>query len=194
MGDAPPALLQLLQQVGQFPAAEAERLLTIWQHPFQLRRGEWLSAPERRDRYVYFVCEGALRIYSVGPDGEETCLGFSYPGSLTGSYPSLITGKPADIYVQALQDCQLLGALWSELVELTPQIPNIERFRRILAEETLLGRMEREIEMLTLPPSERYARVLARSPHLFQWIPQKYIASYLGMTPETLSRIRNRKG
>lgn len=190
----PPALLQLFLEIGQMTPEETQKILPLWQHRFSLRRNDFLSTPDQRDRYIYFVISGTLRIYCVDIKGEEICLGFSYNNSLAGSYPSLITGKPADIFVQALGPSELLGAVWEDFIALSLEIPNLERFRRILAEETLLGRMEREIEMLTLPPAERYECVLKRSPHLFQFVPQKYIASYLGMTPETLSRIRGKKG
>ncbi len=189
----PPALVEIFRDLGQLTAEEIELLLSKWTHRHALRRNEYLSTPDQRDRYLFFVLSGALRIYCVDQSGEEICLGFSYVHSLAGSYPSLITGKPADFYVQALSDCELTGILWTDFVQLTEQFPNVERCRRILAEQTLLGRMEREIEMLTLSPAERYERVLKRSPHLFQYVPQKYIASYLGITPETLSRIRSKK-
>ena len=66
----------------------------------------------------------------------------------------------------------------------------IERAWRKLTEEALLGKIQREVEMLTFTPNERYERLLERSPHVFQKIPLKYLASYLRMSPETLSRIR----
>jgi hypothetical protein len=68
--------------------------------------------------------------------------------------------------------------------------PMIERTWRRMEEEALVGKIEREVELLTFTPEERYNRLLKRSPHIFQLIPKKYIASYLRMTPETMSRIR----
>lgn len=188
----PATLAQLFQHTGGLSLHETQQILQLWHHTFHLQKGDLLSSPDRRDHYIYFVIVGALRIYCVDNQGEEVCIGFSYDGSLTGSYPSLVTGKPAELYVQALSECELIGVVWEDFLALVPEIPAIERFRRILAEETLLGRMQREIEMLTLTPTERYQKFLQRSAHLLQLVPQKYIASYLGMTPETLSRIRSK--
>lgn len=190
MTDKPAALVQLFRQTGQFSTEEMSDILRLWHHPLDLERGEFLSTPDRRDHYIYFVISGVLRIYCVDRQGEEVCLGFSYDNSVTGSFPSLIRGEPGKIYVQALSQCQLLGALWKDFTQLAERMPKLERWRRIFSEETLLGRMDREIEMLTLPAEQRYERLLQRSPHLFQFVPLKYIASYLGMKPETLSRIR----
>ncbi len=193
MENAPPDLVRLLRVQGGLTPSETTVLTRLWQHEHQLRRNEFLSTPDRTDRYLYFVLSGALRIYCVNLSGEEVCLGFSYTHSLAGSYPSLILQKPAAYFVQAISASQLLGILWDDFVKLAAQLPSVERCRRMLSEDALIGRLQREIEMLSLTPTERYERFMQRSAHLFQLVPQKYIASYLNMSPETLSRIRSKK-
>lgn len=193
MENAPPDLVRLLQAQGGLTAPEITEITRLWHHEHQLRRNEFLSTPDRTDRYLYFVLSGVLRIYCVNLSGEEVCLGFSYTHSLAGSYPSLILQKPAAYFVQAISPSRLLGILWDDFVRLAAQFPNVERCRRMLSEDALIGRLQREIEMLSLTPAERYERFMQRSAHLFQLVPQKYIASYLNMSPETLSRIRNKK-
>lgn len=192
MTSYPPALIHIFQQTGRLSPEETAHLLTFWKQHFTLKRNEFLITPDRREQYMYFVISGTQRLYCVDANGEEATIGFAYTDTLTGSYPSLITGKPANIYIQALSDCELIGILWQDFERLSIEIPNVERCRRILAEATLMGRLQREIEMLTLSPAQRYEQFMQRSAHLFQLVPQKHIASYLGMTPETLSRIRKR--
>ena len=185
-------LENLLCSLGQLSEDQAAHLVRSWHHPRSLKRSDYLSTPESADRFLYFVESGVLRIFCVSPEGEDVSVGFSYDGTFIGSYPSLVLGQPADFFIQAIGPCQLKGILWEDFERHCAQNHAIERCRRILAENALLGRLERETEMLTLSPDERYLRFFKRSGHLFQRIPQKYIASYLGVKPETLSRIRRR--
>ena len=80
----------------------------------------------------------------------------------------------------------------ADLLRAYMEVPGMERFGRLILEEVLVGRAQREIEMLSLSAEERYRRFMDRSAHLLQLVPQKDIASYLGMTPETFSRLRAR--
>ncbi|MCB9264878.1 MAG: Crp/Fnr family transcriptional regulator [Lewinellaceae bacterium] len=104
------------------------------------------------------------------------------------SFPSFIRNLPSDYYIQALYLTELLGIARTDFYHLLEQYPCLETNWRRMVEEALLGRIEREIDLLTVSPRERIQRLLNRSPHIFQLIPNKYIASYLRMTPETLSR------
>jgi CRP-like cAMP-binding protein len=123
-------------------------------------------------------------------DGEDICVGFAYDGSWSGEYASFITRKPARFDVVAITDSVLLGIRYADLQRLYQEVPVMERFGRLILEEVLVGRGVREVELLSLTAEERYRKLVARSPHLLQLVPQKDIASYLRMTPETFSRLR----
>lgn len=140
------------------------------------------------DRF-YIVESGVQRLY-FEHDGSEICLGFSYDHSWSGDYDSFIRQRPGRFQVQALTDSVLLGIRRADLLRLYDTIPAMERFGRLILEELLVGRATREVEQIALGAEERYRRLLARSPHLLQLVPQKDIASYLRMTPETFSRLR----
>ena len=167
---------------------ELEALLGKWNHLRLLNRHEFLARPGEVESSLFFVSEGTMRIYYPN-EAEEICVGFAYANTLICSYPSFISQQPSQYYIQALTRTRLLSITRADFYSLFERFPPIERCWRLLEEQALLGKIEREVEMLTFTPEQRYARLLERSPHIFQLFPRKYIASYLRMTPETLSRL-----
>lgn len=168
---------------------EIASLLQKWNRPSQLKRNEFLIKKGEFESSLFFVISGSMRIYFPNKE-DEICVGFLHPNNLACSYPSFIRNEPSEYYIQALARTELVAINRDAFYALFDSSRNIERAWRMLEEEALIGKIEREVEMLTFTPEERYHRLLKRSPHIFQDIPRKYIASYLRMTPETLSRIR----
>lgn len=166
-----------------------DQLISLWNEPRQLNRNEFLAEPGLVESSLFYVLSGTMRIYYPHED-EEICVGFSYEKTLICSYPSFILQKPSQYYIQALTKTELMAIPRAKFYGLFDRYRSIERCWRLLEEQALLGKIEREVEMLTFTPEERFKRLLERSPHLFQLIPRKYIASYLRMTPETLSRLK----
>ncbi len=166
-----------------------DALLLKWNRAVRLKRNDFLIQKGQTESSLFYVTDGRMRIFYPHKE-EEICVGFAYDHNLICSYPSFILNKPSDYYIQALSETNLMAINRSDFYALFDQHLNIERSWRMLEEDALLGKIEREVEMLTFTPEERYNRLMERSPHIFQIIPRKYIASYLRMTPETLSRIR----
>lgn len=164
-------------------------LLVKWNRAVRLKRNDFLIQKGQTESSLFYVTDGRMRIFYPHKE-EEICVGFAYDHNLICSYPSFILNKPSDYYIQALSETHMMAINRSDFYGLFDQYVSIERAWRMLEEEALLGKIEREVEMLTFTPEERYSRLMERSPHIFQIIPRKYIASYLRMTPETLSRIR----
>lgn len=170
--------------------SEAEAaLLFYWKHEQSFKRNEYLIERGQLETKLFFVLKGSMRIYFPHND-EEICVGFAYDHNLICSYPSFIQQKPSDYYMQVLVATDVVAIKRHDFYALFDQHPSLERAWRMLEEEALLGKIERETEMLTFTSEERYNRLMERSPHIFQIIPRKYIASYLRMTPETLSRMK----
>ncbi|MCW9707863.1 Crp/Fnr family transcriptional regulator [Fodinibius salsisoli] len=137
-----------------------------------------------------FVVEGVLRAYHTTKEGEYYNKTFFTEGSFVGAYSSLVTGKKNLINIQCLTDVMLLEGSYADLVALYDDYPSVERFSRILAEQYFVHKERREIQLVTLDAAERYELFRKNHPEVEQQIPQYHIASYLGVTPTQLSRIR----
>lgn len=169
---------------------EWERIAPCWaEHAFT--KGAAVCSVGQVEQHFYIVKSGVQRL-SFPHDGQDVCVGFAYDGSWCGEYASFISRRPARFDVVALTDSVLIGIGHDDLQRMYHEVPVMERFGRLIMEELLLGRATREIEQMSLSAEERYDRLMARSPHLLQLVPQKDIASYLRMTPETFSRLRRR--
>lgn len=153
-----------------------------------LDRNEFLKVKGSIDTNVYYVQSGSLRIF-VLDDYEEQTIRFGYKENIIVALDSFLTGEPSDLYIQAIKKTVVHVVTKSQLNEFLEQEPRRSLWTQIM-ENLVVQQLEREIDLLTHSPKERYDRVLRRSPQLFQEIPNKYIANYLRMSPETLSRLK----
>ncbi len=182
-------LTTLLGQVPYLTAAEVAEFVALWKRSVLLRRHDFLIQAGQVEHNLYFVVSGVLRIYYPSQD-EEICVGFGYANNMVCSFPSFVANQPSEYCLQALKKCELLAISRADFSAFMEQNAGFARFWRTELERVLVGRIEREIDLLLPEPERRLARLLKRSPHIFQLVPKKYIASYLRMTPETLSRLR----
>ncbi len=162
----------------------------LWEKQVALHRNEYLKVQGSTDTMLYFVVSGSLRIYVVD-ESEEHTIRFGYQNNLIAALDSYITEQPSDLYIQAMRKTALKAISKERFMQLVESQPEYLRLWHFILGQFILQQMERERDILTSSPGERYRRVLKRSPQLFQEVPHKYIASYLRMTPETLSRIKN---
>jgi CRP-like cAMP-binding protein len=169
----------------------AVKLLPLWNKILTFKKQSFIIREGQKEQYIYLMLSGTARIYILN-DASETCVGFLYKGNLFSAFDSLVSGLGSAYYIQPLSKCEALVISRRDFYHLMEKEPELERFWRILLERVLISRMQREVEMLTLSPKQRYERLFVRSPHVFQLIPLKYIASYLDMSPETLSRLRGK--
>ncbi len=153
-------------------------------------KGDYVIKQGQVEQSLYLIVSGAVRVFHV-TEFEEQTIRFGYPGSMITSLSSFITGNPSELYMEALRKTTLRVASRKRLFEVVNENTENQSIYIKLLEGLVVQQMEREIDLLTESPTKRLQRVLDRSPNLFQEIPLKYIASYLRMTPETLSRIRN---
>lgn len=161
----------------------------LWHGNLSLHRNEYLKVEGSIDTRVFYVLQGSLRVFVV--DGfEEHTIRFGYNGDFITALDSFIEEQPSELYIQAIKKSELKVILKKSFMDLIESDPALLQFWVKILGQLICRQMERERDLLTASPMERYKRVLARSPQLFQEIPHKYIASYLRMTPETLSRLK----
>ncbi|MEX2590435.1 MAG: Crp/Fnr family transcriptional regulator [Chitinophagales bacterium] len=161
----------------------------LWTHTVLLKRNEYLCLSGNVDTNLYYVTEGSLRVF-FADENEEHTIRFAYKNSFIAALDSFITNAPGKYYIQAIRKTEVKAIDKKAYINFINCNQENTRLWHTLLEQMILQQMEREIDILISSPYERYQRVLKRSPQLFQEIPHKYIAAYLRMTPETLSRIK----
>lgn len=171
----------------------SEKLLQVFDN-FGVRKtihkGEMLLREGDIEKNIYFIETGAVRLFYLSEHEEQT-VRLGYDHSLINSLSSFLKEQPSEFYIEAIRKTTLKALPKERLLDLVNESEaNLRQYNKLL--ETLVTQqVDREVDLLITSPAERLKRVLDRSPHLFQHIPLKYIASYLRMKPETLSRIRN---
>lgn len=154
-------------------------------------RNEFLKTKGSIDTNIYFIEEGSLRIF-VLDDYEERIIRFGYKGNIIVSIDSFLSERPSDFYIQALKKTEIKVIPKKGFMDFINQNEDNLRLWMKILEDLILQQIEREKDILTSAPKERFERVLKRSPQLFQQISNKHIANYLRMSPETLSRLKKR--
>jgi CRP-like cAMP-binding protein len=191
-GSAAAHVLPVLQELAPLPRREWAHVQRRLQ-PAALAPGQALTeAGEIADRFG-FVVSGLIRKLHISARGKRVVRGFGGPGSIVGAYASLLTGQPSHLRVEALEPTQLFVLPWSELAALYTRHVCWQIVGRRLAELQLLEREERAHELLTASATERYARFCETHRSLLPRLRDYDIASYLGITPVSLSRLRARR-
>lgn len=158
--------------------------------PRRVRRKQLFSQEGDVCRYQAFVVRGLLRSYTVDEKGNEHILQFASEGWWMADLSSYLTGDPSFMNMEALEDSELLllaRPAWEAAME---QVPSLERYFRIIIQNNLVATQKRLLQSLAEPAESKYNRFLATYPECVNRMPQHMIASYLGITRETLSRIR----
>lgn len=143
------------------------------------------------EHYVYFILSGIVRHFFVW-DEREVCLDFGFEKNLVSSYVSFVSQKPSDISIQALTTVKAFRIHYHHVEAMYAMSKRHEHFGRVIAERLFAHRLQREMILLSMSAEEKYRHLLSERPDLIRKIPVKDIASYLGIHPESLSRIRSK--
>ena len=143
-------------------------------------------------KYSYFVNSGILRSFNINDNIVEHVLHFACEGWWIGDMYSLLSQKPGNLFIEVLEDAELVLLSKENQEHLYFEIPKLERFFRILTENSLITHQGRLMDNLSLPAEERFEKFCKKYPSLIQNISQKNIASYIGVTPEFFSKMKSR--
>lgn len=174
-------------------AAEQELFVSLLNIKRLLRKQFLLQAGDVC-RYESYVLEGCLRSFFVDDKGDEHSLHFALEDWWITDLESFLHHTPAQVNIEALTPVTVLQLDKASLERLYTEAPFFERFFRILHQNAYLAQNRRILNNISMSGEARYLDLLARHPQLVQRVPQKYIASYLGITPVFLSQIRARLG
>ena len=141
---------------------------------------------------VYFILEGCVRVAIQNPQGEDITCFFASEGQFVANYESFLTGKSSPYSLQCLEPCRLLAIDRKGLQELYEFNQFGERAGRLIAEHLFVDATDRLTSFYMDAPEQRYQKFLIKHPGLAQRIPQHYIAAYIGVRPQSLSRIKRR--
>ena len=185
------SLLAFMRHVIALDAAEEELVRQLFV-PERLTKGDYLLRPGEVSRKVAFIGRGVLHNFQLR-DGQEVTYYFGREGEFIGDYTSFLPAVPSSNGIQALEDSELLTITHDNLQQLYQQVRAGERFGRLVAEALFVDALGQLTSFYEDTPEQRYERFLAHYPDLQQRVPQYYIASYVGVRPQSLSRIRGRR-
>lgn len=159
----------------------------------KIKKRQFIVQPNFIVKNRNYVLKGAFRAYVVNDNGQDSTIAFAIEDWWITDYNSYILQVPATMFVVALEDSVILEISYEKEQALKQQNHKFETFFRIRAERTAAFMQQRIISNLTQTAEERYEQFISKYPHIVQRVPQYALASYLGMTTEFLSRIRNKK-
>ncbi len=179
-----------IRQYCKLSNAAVKSMSTVLQKT-ELPKGSFLITEGKICQYIYFLEKGCLRgFYNL--DGKEISYWFAFENNFVTSFFSFITRKPCIECIQLIEDCTLWAISYEDLQKLYDKHSDIERMGRIMNERYYVMLEDRFVSNHFKEARERYENLLTNAPHILQRVPLGYIASYLGITQETLSRIRNK--
>jgi len=181
-------LKKVVDAVHKLKEEEWNDFKAIWQ-PVEYKRKTVLTAAGEVERHLYFVVDGVQRAFYIDEHHPEVTVVFTYPYSFSGIADSFLTQRPSKYFLETLTASKLLRTSHQQVQQLMDRYHNFERWVRLSASHALMGVIERQIELTCYSAEEKFRTLLKRSPHVLQLIPQKYLASYLGIDPSTFSKL-----
>lgn len=171
---------------------EEQDAIKTYLTPKKLRRKQYLLQEGDVCKYVAFVEKGAMKAFSTDEQGTEHIVQFAIEGWIISDLYSFITNEPATYNIDALEDSELVLISKTAHDQLLAKLPKYETYIRLQVTGAYLALQRRLTSIISSTLEERYKHFISRYPEIVQRVPQHMIASYMGLTPETLSRVRKK--
>ncbi len=159
--------------------------------PVQYAKGEYIVEQGVSTRQFLYITQGLIRVYFNTSDGNEVSKVFLKEGDFVAPYADILLKIPSTVSIHCLENCQALAANFDTLCDHYGEHIFWDRIGRVIAEKEYI-RKEKKERLLLKNPEDRYKNFLQDNDQVVKRVPQQYIASYLGMTPVSLSRIKKR--
>lgn len=159
----------------------------------KLRKRQFLLQEEDVCKDFAFVSQGLLKSYVLDEKGNENINLFGWEGWWIADFQSFLFQSPATLAIEAIEDCELLLLSRENYDQMLEEVPAMERYFRLVYERSLATKDQRLVTAQTYSAEEKYNHLTQTYPELIQRIPQSLLASFLGLTPETFSRIKHKK-
>ena len=186
-----PKFIDLFINKMGFTGEEFTLMLSFFRREYIPRKFFYMKAGQLAKQRAY-INKGSTRTFTIDEKGSEHILFFSFEDWWVGDLESYYTEQPATLYVQAMEDCELLCLPKTDLDKLGEQLPKIKTVFEEKERKSLFANMHRLQEVKTLSAEDRYLNLINKHPEIFQRIPLQYIAMYLDIEPQSLSRLRKR--
>lgn len=185
----PDYLVDVIEQKVKLSEAD-KSLCRSYFEEIHIDKNSILERQGRIPQFLYFICTGFMRLFYYDEDGEEVTTHISSPMDFITSFISFINEKPATENVACVTDCELLRISKPDLASLIGLSETFKQFSLIIFEHAITRTTARANGLATLNAKQRYNDLLVNHPDILKYVPIRYIASYLGMKPESLSRVR----
>lgn len=172
---------------------EQEELVDSCFKPLAAKRNQILVQKGDIARHLYLIVKGCLRIFLINDDGSESTRFLIFDGQMGTAFPSFILKKPSVASVQSLEPSELLTLSYTDRQTLFDKIPGWETMYRIVLELAYIESIQRIENLITLDAKARYNTLLNDRPEIIQRLPSRIVADYLGISQETLSRLKSKK-
>ncbi|MDX1641792.1 MAG: Crp/Fnr family transcriptional regulator [Balneolaceae bacterium] len=183
---------KLIESITNLPSLQKEKFQKLVS-VHHTKKGENYIRAGQSPRKIAFVREGLFRYFYTNENGVEYTKGFFDKNSVLSAYDAILEGKPSHFTIEALEDSIIESVLFDPFHKLFSEDPCWNEFLVALLQKGYLAKVTRERELLLLDAAQRYENFLDRYPDLEKRVKQSIIASYLGIAPESLSRIRRQQ-